>query len=239
MSTPCFLPGHPRARRSAFTLVELLTVIAIVGLLAAILIPVVIRVRDSARSAQCASNLRQIGVALKLYVTEHKNTLPPTYTWSATSELAKGDWSKQLLSYLPRRDTSHVNEVFVCPSADYNGVSGKDLSITYGAAGAFMGIAPAGSYVTETEARKLNTIDNLPRAPWIFDMHANGNNTYPYNSAQWPAVQSDVTNSNSVRLGFRHAGDDKLNMLFGDGHVQGLTREDILAAFTFKKWDAR
>lgn len=48
---------------SAFTLIELLTVIAIIGILAAILIPVVGAVRESARNAQCVSNLRQIGMA--------------------------------------------------------------------------------------------------------------------------------------------------------------------------------
>jgi prepilin-type N-terminal cleavage/methylation domain-containing protein/prepilin-type processing-associated H-X9-DG protein len=238
-STPLLSPKVFRARRSGFTLPELLTVIAIIGVLAGILIPIVGRVRDTANSSQCMSNLRQIGVALKLYTTDHQNTLPPTYTWTATASLAKGEWTKQLGAYLPARGTSKVNEVFVCPAADYHGVTGNELSNTYGAAGAFMGIAPAGSYVTETVARKLTTIDNLPNAPWIFDMHANGNNPYPYNSAQWTVVQSDVTGAESVRLGFRHGAEGKLNMLFGDGHVQGLTRADILAAFTFKKWDAR
>ncbi len=50
-----------------FTLIELLTVIAIIGILAAILIPVVGKVRESARQSICASNLRQIGQAMYLY----------------------------------------------------------------------------------------------------------------------------------------------------------------------------
>jgi prepilin-type processing-associated H-X9-DG protein/prepilin-type N-terminal cleavage/methylation domain-containing protein len=49
-----------RRHSRAFTLTELLTVIAIIGVLAAIVIPVVGKIRDSARSAQCSSNLRQI-----------------------------------------------------------------------------------------------------------------------------------------------------------------------------------
>ncbi len=52
---------------SAFTLIELLTVIAIIGILAAILIPVVGKVRASARSSVCTSNLRQIGQATHLF----------------------------------------------------------------------------------------------------------------------------------------------------------------------------
>lgn len=52
------------SRRSAFTLIELLTVIAIIGILAAILIPVVGAVRESARAVQCVSNLRQLGLGI-------------------------------------------------------------------------------------------------------------------------------------------------------------------------------
>ncbi|MFH1496515.1 MAG: prepilin-type N-terminal cleavage/methylation domain-containing protein [Verrucomicrobiota bacterium] len=239
MPPRCIAPSLSRVRRAAFTLVELLTVIAIIGVLAAILIPIVGRVRDSARSSQCMSNLRQIGVSLKLYITDHKNTLPPTYNWTPTSELVAGEWAKQLDAYLPRREANKLHEVFTCPAADYHGATGKDLSNTYGAAGAFMGIAPAGSYVTETVSRKLTTIENLPKAPWIFDMNANGNHPYPYNSVQWGVALSDATGANSTRLGFRHGGGEKLNMLFGDGHVRGMTRADILAVFSYKKWDAR
>ncbi|WP_052361492.1 type II secretion system protein [Geminisphaera colitermitum] len=57
---------------AAFTLIELLTVIAIIGILAAIIIPTAGRVRESARDAQCKSNLRQIGVAVTLYVNDNR-----------------------------------------------------------------------------------------------------------------------------------------------------------------------
>lgn len=63
-------------RRSAFTLIELLTVIAIIGILAAIIIPVVSSVRQKARKAQCSANLRQVAAAYMAYMTDNKNRLP-------------------------------------------------------------------------------------------------------------------------------------------------------------------
>lgn len=63
-------------RRGGFTLIELLTVIAIIGILSAILIPVVGRVRDSSRKAVSASNLRQWGTALHLYLDDSLGLIP-------------------------------------------------------------------------------------------------------------------------------------------------------------------
>jgi prepilin-type N-terminal cleavage/methylation domain-containing protein len=60
-----------------FTLIELLTVIAIIGILAAILIPVVGKVRESARVSVCASNLRQLGLGIHLYAADNNDETPP------------------------------------------------------------------------------------------------------------------------------------------------------------------
>lgn len=61
------------SHRQAFTLIELLTVIAIIGILAAILIPVVGRVRESGRRAVCVSNIRQVGLATIMVATDYNS----------------------------------------------------------------------------------------------------------------------------------------------------------------------
>jgi len=62
--------------KKAFTLIELLVVIVIVGMLAAILLPVFGKAREAARRAMCANNLRQHGIAWYLYLDEHNDCFP-------------------------------------------------------------------------------------------------------------------------------------------------------------------
>jgi len=74
-------------RRSGFTLVELLVVIAIIAVLIAILLPALSRARESAKKAQCAANLAADGKALGIYASQFNDTLPYAY-----SKNDSGNW---------------------------------------------------------------------------------------------------------------------------------------------------
>ncbi len=65
-----------RIKQAGFTLMELLTVIAVISIAAGILLPAVRTARERARRTSCASNLRQIGFALEIYISENAGRFP-------------------------------------------------------------------------------------------------------------------------------------------------------------------
>jgi prepilin-type N-terminal cleavage/methylation domain-containing protein/prepilin-type processing-associated H-X9-DG protein len=63
-------------RKRAFTLVEMLVVLAVVGILAALLLPALVGAKEGGKATVCLGNLHQIGLGLQLYVPENQNKLP-------------------------------------------------------------------------------------------------------------------------------------------------------------------
>lgn len=96
--------------RRAFTLIELLVVIGIVGVLAAMLLPVLSKGKQSAQSVACISNLRQIGIALTAYVQDNQDRLP----------ICAGYLPSQMTNLPPITTTLFANQktnrLFQCPS---------------------------------------------------------------------------------------------------------------------------
>src|SRR4051812_24440079 len=129
-----------------FTLVELLVVIGIIAILVGILLPTLAGARRAANAVACASNARQVALAIRLFAQEHRGYMPavsdkdwayqrdPTRSiWvyrSGTSPPVMLDWASSLLPYLGIRnvewfpDAGSKSKVFVCPSDRWQDVAG-------------------------------------------------------------------------------------------------------------------
>jgi prepilin-type N-terminal cleavage/methylation domain-containing protein len=98
---------------SGFTLIELLVVIAIIGILAALLLPALAASKQRALTAQCQSNLRQIGLGMNLYADEAKGLYPESgglIYWNQTDPVTQAHgWMQQILSF-----TQSTN-IYRCP----------------------------------------------------------------------------------------------------------------------------
>lgn len=73
---------HDKISVRAFTLVELLVVIGIIALLVSFLLPALNRAREQARTVQCLSTLKQIGLAFNMYIGENKGWFPTQTSWN-------------------------------------------------------------------------------------------------------------------------------------------------------------
>ena len=112
--------------RPGFTLTEMLVVLAIIELLAAILFPVFTSAREAARQTVCLSNQRQIGMAILQYVQDNDECFPnginPTPGWFWAGE----GWAGQLSSYVKSPD------IFRCSDDPTQGAPPTDYVVSYG-----------------------------------------------------------------------------------------------------------
>ncbi len=110
-------------RKHGFTLIELLVVIAIIAILAAILFPVFAQAREKARQTTCASNLKQIGLAMLMYQQDSDETFPQMAYYDQAGQPV--DWESVIQPYVKSgsatvyKNTSYYyggGTLWVCPS---------------------------------------------------------------------------------------------------------------------------
>jgi len=131
----------------AFTLIELLVVIAVIGILAALLLPALGKAKHRAKEIGCTSNLKQVGTALRLWVDDNDDWLPPG--GGSQSGLFMGqsaDYNEstknKLIYYLAPQlgapapsQVLQTARVFQCPANSYESsevASGATVKIWYG-----------------------------------------------------------------------------------------------------------
>jgi len=126
----------------AFTLVEVLVVVAVISILIAILLPVCTSAREKARQATCTNNMRQIGTAMMMYAADNAQCLPP-YDTGIRVPIVNGKMTKERLPAQGREliaslaPYAHSKEVWYCSDDGPSDVTRdgrlfhRDTSYTY------------------------------------------------------------------------------------------------------------
>jgi prepilin-type N-terminal cleavage/methylation domain-containing protein/prepilin-type processing-associated H-X9-DG protein len=117
-----FIQKNSPCHKLGFTLIEILVVIAIIALLAAILFPVFARARENARRASCQSNLKQLALGMSMYLQDVDGVYPPFDNYGGSLGGPVIYWGEALFPYIKNQ------QVFQCPSEPTKPSASGDFS---------------------------------------------------------------------------------------------------------------
>jgi prepilin-type processing-associated H-X9-DG protein/prepilin-type N-terminal cleavage/methylation domain-containing protein len=211
---------------AAFTLIELMVVIAIICILMAFALPSFRTVLENSRTAKCAGNLKQIGAATFLYAADHNGYFPvstgESMSWGVPSgTTGQLSWMEQLGPYLgnpPNPQNGGAPTVFTCPSSSYNVQFPADKYFSY-----FNGAHAAYSYATTNGVPATNTGETYAVRRTLIahgsEQILSGDITnWPSGSGATNPDKCDFTTNPISTLSTFHNGG--INLLFCDGHVE-------------------
>jgi len=202
-------------KRSSFTLVELLTVIAIICILAGMLLPAIGRARVTAVTTQCMNNMGQLGKAEAMFAVDHKNMISPA------CDLGTNYYSYPAALY---EYVGKEAEAFKCPDDELE--ASTALDITYDTGKSFklsrLSFLPNRNLHKATNDSKNYKRSSTVNSPSkMMSLAENGS----YASAGTPGVYfydnaSDSSNYNEKCWNLRAHGDSRSNYLYLDGHTE-------------------
>ena len=201
-----------------FTLIELLVVIAIIAILAAMLLPALSAARSRARSANCTSNLKQLGVCFELYRNDNNEYwLAIGHPLAGTSDYIK--WAEQLIHYMPNMDKDEkyfgTGSAFICPEVKNDNNRVKATYVSYAMGRYTMGNGNNPSSTVSSGFSKY-----VPDPSSTLLLVDNATSRYPNGYF--------LTYCDAAYLFFRHG--NLANILYADGHCGSLNKEGLLGS---------